>query len=323
MRVYITGATGYLGANLVASLTNNNKIDEIRMLVSDKERKNSLLGLIQTEKSIDSKNYEKTKLTFQIGRMPSVQFNLDSIDLVVHAGALIGIEEYKRNLKNIIDSNILGTKALVDSIIKYKCSKTLFVSSQSVYLNNPKLPWKETDEPAPVELYAASKYAGEELIKALEDEGLNYAIIRPSRIYGVGHNMRKNELLVKFARNMLNGLAIEIHGSGKNSMDFIHINDLVRLICLFMENDNPIFWNQIFNAGSGKSVSLIEIAGYYEKIGKDIGKTLEIKNLTGEQYNKVINSCIDISKAKALLGWEPLITLYDGIKEIVINEAKS
>jgi nucleoside-diphosphate-sugar epimerase len=323
MRIYITGASGYLGLNVLDRLIRDAVIEEIRVLASSEERKEYIRSSL-----IENNNSKPDlpgigKLNFQIGRLPDVEPILTNIDCVLHLAALRGPENCNVNIKKAVEINILGTKLLVDSIRKYKCNKTIFISTQSVYVNNLSLPWTERSEPAPSDIYSATKYAGELLIQELEKDGLNYTILRLSRLYGLGLGMRENELLVRFAHNIVNKKPLEIYYNGKDTMDFINIKDITDFILLLTLNNDEQIWNEIYNVASGKSISISDLARHYISVAEKykLGEVI-INHLKTSDEVKTSHYALDINKIKTIFGWEPDTSITDGIEEMIQYELR-
>ena len=323
MRIYITGASGYFGLNVLNRLVRDVEIEEIRVLASSEAKTDYIRSSLMENSKCKPDLPGLGKLNFQIGRLPDVEPSLNNIDCVLHFAALRGPENCNTNIKKAVDINILGTKILVDLIRKYRCSKTIFISTQSVYINNLSLPWTERSEPAPSDVYSATKYTGELLMQELGKDGLNYAILRLSRLYGLGLGLRENELLIKFARNIVNNKPLEIYNDGKDTMDFIHVEDAVNIIMKLMINNDQELWNEIYNVASGESISIRDLISYYTSAAKKLElEKVIINNVQVSGAEKTAHYSLDNRKSKSLLRWQPEISISDGIEELIQFELK-
>ncbi len=323
MQIYLTGATGYLGMNLLYNLIKSQDVGEIRLLVRNIDSlKNLMEAISNNEDSI--KKAIKDKITYQVGSLPDTELDLSGINCIVHAAALRGPAIKKRGYKGLVDVNIFGTRQVVSSVKQYKCQKTIFISSQSVYLNNPNLPWKESAIPAPADLYSATKYAGEELIKELAIEGLQYVIIRASHLYGHGFNMRKNELESIFAQRVIESKPLYIFGDGKRRLDFCHVQDIITATCKIIFGSGDEIWNQVYNIGQGDPLTIYEIANIFREAAEKLQlKPVEIIFAKQEHEDSYPVLWLDISKAKELLNWEPRVSLQQGIEELLKQRIKT
>jgi UDP-glucose 4-epimerase len=317
LKVYITGVTGYLGSNVLKKLIENKHIDEIRLLIRDEKRKQSLFETISN--SIDKAL--QGKISYQLGSLPDSDLNLSGIDCLVHSAAVRDAANTEKDFKKMIDVNIFGTKQIMADIKKYECQRTIFISSQSIYLKNPSLPWGEDIEPAPAGVYSATKYAGELITRELHQSGLQYSILRPSHLYGKGLNRKKNELETVFARGVAKGEPLLIHGDGKRQLDFCHIRDICTIIETLILSTDDVQWNQVYNVGQGNPVSINEIARIYQEKAKSMNiHPVEINYIKGHQKDLYPVLWLDISKAKRLLKWEPKVTIKQGLEEILEEE---
>jgi UDP-glucose 4-epimerase len=321
LRIYITGATGYLGLNLLNSIINYNHIEEVRLLAQSESRKKVIFDQLSSA-DLNTGDYSAlSKLSFQYGVLPGVEADLKNIDCLIHIAALRGPELCRFRVKEAIDVNVYGTKCLADAVRKYGCSKTINISTQSIYGKNKVLPWKEYFEPAPTELYSATKYAGELFIKELQSEGFSFINIRPSRLYGLGLGMRNDELLVKFSRNVIRREPLLLYNKGLDTMDFIHIKDMVNFIVNLLNKKDVALWNQVYNAASGEQISIAELVNYYRLISDKLSiGPIRVKEINNGREAKSIHSYLDISKSKKLLNWEPSVLLENGIEEIIVHE---
>ena len=187
MRILLTGATGFVGRNLLQELL---KYYKVRCLV-------------RKDFGIKDKNLEI--VIGDIRNNNDVKRSVNGVDYVVHAAAVI----YNTD-KETFDINVNGTKNLVESSKKFKVKKFIFISTENVI-------YSYCDD-----AYTNSKREAEEFVKTLP----NYLILRPSVIYGKGDD-RYISYLIKFIKKYP---IIPVLGSGKNLIQPIYIEDLIRCI---------------------------------------------------------------------------------------------
>jgi dTDP-L-rhamnose 4-epimerase len=167
--------------------------------------------------------------------------------------------------------------------------------------------------PNPASIYAATKYAQEDLIK-ISGKALNIAttVLRFQNVYGAGQSLNNpyTGILSIFSTRIRQGMTLPIFEDGAESRDFVHVKDVVRAICKVIENDKSN--NEIFNVGAGEPTSVLEIADILvDAFGSKIRPTV-----TGEYRLGDIRHCFaDLSKIKSKLNFEPEIPLKKGIEE--------
>lgn len=194
-----------------------------------------------------------------------------NIDTVIHLAAISKRNETEKNPDRTMEVNFLGTKNLLKLSHKHDVKRFIFISSSAVYLNNS--------------VYAKSKTAGEKLcIDYANQLDLDTLILRPSNVYDL---KQPKGVIGRFYNKTINNEPVTINGDGSQSFDFIHVSDLVSLISKAVDSDQK-FLSAIFDVGSGKEHSVLEIAkalsskiefdGYrfeYKPIKLNITKTQE------------------------------------------------
>lgn len=187
-------------------------------------------------------------------------------------------------------------------------SATCIYTSSYVYGAPQYLPIDEKHQTVAHNPYAQSKIMGEELCSAYaRDFGLSVQIIRPFNIYGPG---QRNDFLIPSI--------IRQAGKGKVCLkdprpcrDFVYVDDVVKAYqsCMSTDLSNA----QIFNIGSGYSTSIGELVNIIQKYYKDIDISF-----SGEQRkNEVLDTVADITRARSVLGWEPSVSIEEGLRRIV------
>ena len=207
--------------------------------------------------------------------------------------------------------NIVGSVRMLKKIKEIGgIEKIIFVSSGFLYGNTQNLPVKETEPIQPVSPYAVAKYAIENYLrfyKATFD--IPYVILRYSAIYGP---RQVTGAMADYVRKLAKGEQAEIWGDGNKTRDYVYIADAVRanLLALDVPND---YSDPVFNVGTGAETTLnalyVKIA---ELLSKD-PKPIYYPDRPGEQ----IRYCLDNSKIKKELGWEPEVKIDDGLETLL------
>jgi len=188
--------------------------------------------------------------------------------------------------------------------------KVMFASSASVY-GNQEIPMRETDRPEPQSPYGTAKLSGEHLLEYYKQhEDLNYTAFRFFNVYGPRQSTDAyyTSVINVFIKRLLNGQSPEIHGTGEQKMDFIHVRDIARGLYLGMESD----FDGIVNLGSGSMTSIAELAEIL----------IDIANV--DEQPEYIPRDVIVSERKAAterakqkLGFETQIGLREGLKEVI------
>jgi len=308
MRILITGGAGFIGSQLAKSLLE--KRHEIVVIDNlndyyDPAIKRANIEMLST--------YEL--FTFVEGDIRSIAdlediFSKDKITQVVHLAAQAGVRPSIQDPKLYYDVNIIGTLNILETMRKYGCKKMIFGSSSSVYGNNTETPFSESHAvDHPISPYAATKKSGE-LLCYNYHHLYNFDIfcLRFFSVYGPGQ--RPEMAIAKFTDAILNGKDIPMYGDGSSERDYTYVEDIVDGIILSMKN---LRGYNVFNLGESTTISLKNLIALIEK---SCGKESHITQLP-MQAGDVSITYADISKAKALLGYQPKTTIEQGVANYV------
>jgi UDP-glucuronate 4-epimerase len=237
-----------------------------------------------------------------------------SIQLVVHLAAMAGVRPSISVPLLYNDVNINGTLNLLELCRKYGVKKFVFASSSSVYGNNKKVPFSETDfVDHPISPYAATKRAGELICYTYHHlYGMDIACLRFFTVYGP--RQRPDLAIHKFTKLIINDQEVPFYGDGTTERDYTFIDDIIEGVV------KAIQWVQagqglyeIFNLGESRTVNLKEMVTTLEK---EIGKKAKLKVLP-MQPGDVQRTYADITKAQKILGYQPTTAFEDGIKQFI------
>ena len=288
MKIAITGSTGFIGQHLLKVLFNNEQYTIIPL---------------DRNKGFDITNMETLK-------------NLESeVDYIIHLAAKTFTPDSYKHARDFIEVNAQGTANVLE-LARIKKARLLYVSSY-VYGPPKYLP---IDEKHPVDMfnpYSASKLLGEQMCQLYATSlDVPVVIIRPFNVYGPGHG--DHFLLPKIIQQAKTGEVSLIDPRPKR--DYIYISDLVSLIIKAVEHkfETPI---ETFNAGTGKSHSIHELVETIKNTGL-IDTDFKVRFSHEYRVNEVLDTVASIEKAKNELGWEPKITLEQGIT-LMIKKMKA
>ena len=298
-KILIFGGFGFIGTNLTEELINRGGY-EIFIF----EAKNAMIQ--------NSDLLQKTEVYY--GDFNNVEdfeviFKEQMIDIVIH---LINTNNPSSSNKNIIfdiNSNLINTINLLNTMAKYNCKNIVFLSSGgTIYgVSKDRKKMNETDSKNPISSYGIVKLTIEKYLHLYNIlYGLNYLILRPSNPYGEYHNSQKQGLINVILKKIIKGETVEIWGDGTVVRDFIYVKDLVKIIVDLIESK---IQNDIFNIGSGIGYSINDII---EITQKKMGNfKLEYKDARKVDVPHLV---LNIDKLERYLDLN-LISIEEGIKK--------
>jgi UDP-glucuronate 4-epimerase len=236
-------------------------------------------------------------------------FRRERPDKVVHLAAMAGVRYSLQYPLLYEEVNVRGTINLLEAAAKTKVKNFVYASSSSVYGNNKKYPFSESDPvDTPLAPYPASKKATELFAHVYSHiYGLNTTGLRFFTVYGPWG--RPDMALFTFTRNILAGKKIDVYNRGEMGRNFTYVDDIVSGIITCLDNNQRY---SIMNIGGDREEKLMK---YIEVLENCLGKKAK-KNLMPMQPGDVPRTVADIRKLKKL-GWKPTTRIEEGIKNFV------
>jgi len=297
-RILVTGGAGFIGSNLADGLCSDNEV-----IVLDNLTSGSLSNLEQSKGHI-------TFIKGDILDKPVIEKVVADVEFVFHLAANVG------NIKSIEDPyfdmevNIRGTLNLLEACLNSNVRKFVYSSSAAVYGDAKYLPIDERHSLNPESPYAVSKLAAEKYCFAFHKVyGFPVVALRYFNVYGPrqGSSQYANVIPI-FFRKIRDGGPLTIFGDGKQTRDFVNVKDVVAANILAAETEERF---GVFNIASGKSTTVNELADHVIGIMNCETERVYAPPRKGE----VLHSLADISKAKMSLGFEPTVSITDGLRE--------
>ena len=242
-------------------------------------------------------------------------FRDNAIDHVVHLAAKAGVRPSLEDPVAYQRVNGEGTLNVLEAAKRTGCKKLCLASSSSVYGNNKKVPFKESDVvDFAISPYAATKKANEVMAHVYHAiYSLDIFMLRFFTVYGP--RQRPDLAINKFARLISDGKPITLYGDGKTYRDYTYIDDIVNGVLLsikFLDEHKNVY--EIINLGSNHPVTLIEMVTVIENT---LRKKAIVEYLP-MQPGDVDATYADISKACKLIGYKPSVSFEEGIKNFLI-----
>jgi nucleoside-diphosphate-sugar epimerase len=305
-KVLVTGGAGFIGSHLVDRLL----AEGFEVTVLD----NFWSGKMENISNCLNANALKL-VRGDIRDIALVKKVVKDVDMVFHEAALVDVALSVKNPLLFNDVNVVGTLNLLKASVDSGVKRFVFPSSAAIYGDSEPTKKKENMLPAPISPYGASKVAAENYVHVFSNlYGLQTVSLRCFNVYGPRQSFASSYagVIAAFISRLLKGKPPIIHGDGKQSRDFVHVDDVVSANLLALKSKNAV--GGVFNIASGTAFSVCELA----KILQRITNTERLKPVFTEQREGDIRNCLgDISKAGEVLGFCPKIGLEDGLSRLV------
>lgn len=310
--ILVTGAAGFIGSHLCERLLADGRrvvgLDSFDSFYDPKIKRANIAGCLT--------NSSFRLVEGDIRDAEVVAAALKGCDLVVHLAARAGVRPSIEDPLLYQDVNVRGTNVILETMRKLGMKKLVFASSSSVYGNNKKVPFSETDVvDNPISPYAATKKAGELICHAYHHLfGMDITCLRFFTVYGA--RQRPDLAIHKFAKLILAGKSIPVFGDGSMMRDHTYIDDIIAGVVAAIDRCGGY---KIYNLGESRPVSLSDLIAAIERA---VGKKAMIERLP-LQPGDVHQTYADVSRAKAELGYEPSTEIEAGLAEFAQWLSKS
>ena len=307
MKILITGGAGFIGSNIAKKLMDRG--DKVVLLDNFNDYYDPKLK--EDRIKIFLKGYKPKLYRGDIRDAKLVEkiFKTEKIDKVIHLAAMAGVRNSLRDPKLYFDVNVMGSLNLLEAAVKYKIKNFVFASSSSVYGNNKKIPFSESDSvDTPISPYAASKKTDELIAHVYHHiHGLNITALRFFTVYGPWG--RPDMALFLFTDAITKGQPIKVFNRGKMSRNFTYVDDIATGTITVLDKAKDY---GVMNIGGDKEETLMR---YIEVLEENLGKKAK-KKLLPMQPGDVPKTVADIKKLRKL-GWKPTTRIEKGIKNFV------
>ncbi len=303
MKYLVTGGAGFIGSNIVAELLSRGH--QVRVLdnfaTGRRENITSFLDKIEL--------FEGDIRSYHI-----VRDAVDSVDFILHQGALPSVP---RSIKDPITSNevnVAGTLNILNAAVDANVKRVVFASSSSIYGDSERLPKQEDMTPNPLSPYAVSKLAGEKYCQVFARiYHLHTVALRYFNVFGPRQdpNSQYSAVIPKFIKAILNDRQPTIFGDGLQSRDFTFVENVVNANILATEADFPP--GMAFNCACHERIDLNHLV---DEINGVLDQNIA-PLYSDPRPGDVKHSFADIKRIKQHLGYEPDILFSKGIQKTI------
>jgi UDP-glucuronate 4-epimerase len=302
----VTGAAGFIGArtselligdgHTVTGIDNLNEAYDLRMKEYRLKRLRSMEGFTFHKLDISDKSVIEP-------------FKGQKFDGVINLAARAGVRASVDDPWVFVESNVLGTLNMLELCRQTGISKFIVASTSSIYGAEPPYPTPETASSSePLQPYAASKKGAEAMCHAYHHlYGIDVSVVRYFTVYGPAG--RPDLAIFRFVQWIMEGRPVLVNGDGEQSRGFTYIDDIARGTILALK---PV-GHEVINLGGHEVITINDLIKLTEDV---VGKKADVRYGPPNPADMFTNWA-DVSKAGALLGWEPQYNMQAGVEKLV------
>lgn len=299
----VTGGAGFIGSHIVERLVRDRHTVRILDNLSFGKKEN-----------ISAVSNEVELINDDIRNFDAVKEAVEGMDFILHHAALRSVPGSLKNPYEYNEVNITGTLNLLKASVNAGVKRFVFASSSAIYGDTDKFPERESDLPSPISPYALNKLAGEYYCRIFSHNyGLETISLRYFNVFG-SKQAPDDEyagVVPKFITCMLDNQAPPIYGTGRQSRDFIYIDNVVEANILAASQKG--LKCEVLNIGCGKAETILDLVKIINKLMTKSLKPVFDKPRPGD----VFKSLSDISQARKLLGYKAKIDFQEGLRRTI------
>lgn len=311
--ILVTGGAGFIGSNLCEALLNQGHKVVCLDNFSTGHRKNIDKFLLNDNFSL---------IEGDIRDLETCRKAVDGIDYVLHEAALGSVP---RSINDPITSNEVNVSGFLNMLVAARdagVKRFIYAASSSTYGDSASLPKVEDVIGKPLSPYAITKYVNELYADVFSKTyGMECIGLRYFNVFGRRQDPHGAYAAVipLFVKKLMQHESPVINGDGEYSRDFTYVDNVIQMNLLAISTTNPEAVNTVYNTAYGERNTLIQLTGYLKEFLSEFDpeiNSIEIKH-GPNRIGDIPHSLASIDKAKELLGYHPLYSLRDGLKEAV------
>jgi UDP-glucose 4-epimerase len=298
----VTGGAGFIGSHIVKHLLDEGQ--DVRVLDNFSTGRWENLGASLGQIELIEGDIRDLKI---------VKRSMAGVDYVFHEAALSSVPWSVRDPGLAHEVNTSGTLNILAVARDQGIRKVIYASSAAVYGNSQVLPKREDMRPKPLSPYAVSKLAGERYCELFSCAyGLNTVILRYFNVFGPGQDStaQYSAVIPKFISDMLRGERPVIYGDGTQSRDFVYVTNVVHANMLCCDA-NVSFG--VFNVACGKRIAIMDLVNEISRVLGIEARPVFVEPRTMD----VKHSQADITLARSVLAYEPIVTFQEGLSRTI------
>ena len=296
-RVLVTGGAGFIGANLLRQLDPSH---EVRVFDN----------LVRGQRELLPEDRDLELVVGDIRDPDAVAKAVSGVDVVIHLAAFGSVVESIDDPIENFEINARGTLEMLRGTAGAGVERFVFASTGGAIMGNQEPPIDESSLPWPISPYGASKLCGEAYLHAFAGSlGIRPVALRFANVYGP-YSAHKKGVVTRFIRAALAGGTFEIFGDGTATRDYLHVDDLCRGILAAAESDLS---DEVIHLASEKETSINELARLILEL---VGSDVEIVH-HDRRPGEVERNFARAERAKKVLGWEPQLSLREGMASTI------
>lgn len=293
--ILITGGAGFIGSHIADALHEENEVRILDDLSAGKR---------------DNVPADATVIEGDVRDPETVDEAMSGVDTVFHEAAMVSVEQsVERPLRSHAVTGS-GTLVVLDCA-RREDARVVLASSAAVYGRPDTSPVAESDHKRPTSPYGIDKLTADHYARRFHDlYGVETVVLRYFNVYGPRQNPEYSAVVRTFLDQARRGDAITIEGDGRQTRDFVHVADVVQANCRAATTDDT---GEAFNVGTGTSITVRGLAEAIRRVADSDSDIVHVDPRPGD----IDDSRADITKAKEHLGYEPTVSLSDGLASLV------
>lgn len=295
MRILLTGGAGFIGSHVAdAYVAAGHEVTVVDDLSTGRRSRLSP-GARFVRMDIRDERLERL---FRKGRF----------DLVNHHAAQMDVRRSVEDPRFDADVNVQGLLNVLEQSRRHGVGKVIFAASGGTYYGECTRPARESDAPRPLSPYGITKLAGEHYLRAYQAlHGIDFTILRYGNVYGPRQDPHGEAGVVAiFCNRLLGSEPVLIFGDGRQQRDYVSVSDVARANLAALRRGR----NEAVNIGTGRASSVNRLFEMLRRIHG--GGSREYRP---PRPGELFRSCLDVERARTVLGWRPRVTLHEGLRQ--------